>query len=107
MTSLTAWEREEREESALPMAVCVHACEIESTLNVKGNAMRGGRGREEGGEGREGEEGGEGGEGRKEGRGGKERREGREGKERREGRGGKERMEGRRKKVYVPEESLL
>ena len=62
MTSLTAWEREEREESALPMAVCVHACEIESTLNVKSNAVRGGRGREEGGE------------GRKEGRGGKEKK---------------------------------
>ena len=49
MTSLTAWEREEREESALPMAVCVRAYEIESMLDVKSYGMRGGRGGRRGG----------------------------------------------------------
>ena len=49
MTSLTAWEREEREESALPMAVCVHACEIECWMLRNHYAMRE-EGGEEGGE---------------------------------------------------------
>ena len=51
MTSLMAWEREEREESALPMAVCVHACEIECWMLRDNYALRG-----EGGEGGEKEE---------------------------------------------------
>ena len=41
MTSLMAWEREEREESALPMAVCVHACEIECWMLRDNYALRG------------------------------------------------------------------
>lgn len=48
MTSLMAWEREEREESGLPMAVCVHACEIECWMLRNHYAMK--EGGEEGGE---------------------------------------------------------
>ena len=96
MTSLMAWEREEREESALPMAVCVHACEIECMLDVKRFLCIEGRrrgGRREGRMGEE-EEGGEEEwerrreEGRKNGRGGG-RKGGRMERRRKEGRRGR------------------
>ena len=84
MTSLMAWEREEREESALPMAVCVHACEIECWMLRDNYALRGkggeGGGKEEWERRRK--------EGRKNGRGGG----------RREGEGGEEEGGGERKK---------